>query len=43
LSKAQLKKAGEKLPDVVIGCAGGGSNLRGIAFPFVYDKINART
>ncbi len=39
-AKAQLKKAGEKLPDVVIGCAGGGSNFAGIAFPFVYDKIN---
>ena len=39
-AKAQLKKAGEKLPDVVIGCAGGGSNFAGIAFPFVYEKIN---
>jgi len=39
-AKAQLKKAGEKLPDIVIGCAGGGSNFAGIAFPFVYDKIN---
>ena len=25
-AKKQLEKAGEKLPDVVIGCAGGGSN-----------------
>ena len=39
-AKKQLKKAGEKLPDVVIGCAGGGSNFAGISFPFVYDKIN---
>lgn len=39
-AKAQLKKAGEKLPDVVIGCAGGGSNFAGIAFPFAYEKIN---
>jgi len=39
-AKAQLKKAGEKQPDVVIGCAGGGSNFAGLAFPFVYDKIN---
>jgi len=26
-------------PDVVIGCCGGGSNLAGIAFPFLRDKI----
>lgn len=39
-AKKQLKKAGEKLPDVVIGCAGGGSNFAGISFPFVYEKIN---
>jgi len=38
--KKQLEKFGEKTPDVVIGCAGGGSNFAGIAFPFVYDKIN---
>ncbi|MCE5186974.1 MAG: TrpB-like pyridoxal phosphate-dependent enzyme [Planctomycetaceae bacterium] len=39
-AKAQLKKIGERLPDVVIGCAGGGSNFAGIAFPFTADKIN---
>jgi tryptophan synthase beta chain len=38
-AKLQLKKAGEKGPDVVIGCAGGGSNFAGISFPFVADKI----
>ncbi|MGO9741114.1 MAG: TrpB-like pyridoxal phosphate-dependent enzyme [Roseiarcus sp.] len=26
-------------PDVVIGCAGGGSNFAGIAFPFLGEKI----
>jgi tryptophan synthase beta chain len=26
-------------PDIVIGCAGGGSNLAGIAFPFIGDKL----
>ncbi len=26
-------------PDVVIGCAGGGSNFAGFSFPFVRDKI----
>src|SRR5581483_11342393 len=31
---AQMEMAGE-YPDVVIGCAGGGSNFAGIAFPFL--------
>jgi len=39
-AQKQLALAGEKHPDVVIGCAGGGSNFAGIAFPFVLDKIN---
>src|SRR5512142_1544626 len=38
-AKKQLKIAGEKLPDIVIGCAGGGSNFAGLAFPFTADKI----
>ncbi len=40
-AKKQLKKIGE-YPDIIIGCAGGGSNFAGLAFPFVYDKINGR-
>jgi tryptophan synthase beta chain len=39
-AKKQLQIAGEKQPDVVIGCAGGGSNFAGLAFPFTLDKIN---
>jgi len=39
-AKKQLEVVGEKLPDVVIGCAGGGSNFAGLAFPFTADKIN---
>ncbi|RLB65699.1 MAG: TrpB-like pyridoxal phosphate-dependent enzyme [Deltaproteobacteria bacterium] len=39
-AKKQLEKAGEKQVDVVIGCAGGGSNFAGLAFPFICDKIN---
>ena len=39
-AKKQLKMAGEKLPDIVIACAGGGSNFAGLSFPFVADKIN---
>jgi tryptophan synthase beta chain len=38
-AKKQLEKIGEKQPDVVIGCAGGGSNFAGLAFPFVADKV----
>jgi len=32
---AQLQKAGEDLPDVVIAPFGGGSNFAGLAFPFL--------
>jgi len=39
-AKKQLEKIGEKKVDVVIACAGGGSNFAGISFPFVLDKIN---
>jgi tryptophan synthase beta chain len=39
-AKKQLAEVGVDKPDVVIGCAGGGSNFAGCAFPFVYDKIN---
>jgi tryptophan synthase beta chain len=34
-AKEQLEVAGEGAPDVVIGSCGGGSNLAGIALPFV--------
>lgn len=37
-SEAALKKIGE-YPDVVIGCAGGGSNLGGLIAPFMRDKL----
>ncbi len=36
--KKQMAKTGD-YPDVVIGCAGGGSNFAGLAFPFIADKI----
>ncbi len=39
-ARKQLEIAGERLPDIVIGCAGGGSNFAGLSFPFVYEKIN---
>ncbi len=34
----QMEMAGEE-PDIILGCAGGGSNFAGIAFPFVRRKI----
>src|SRR5947209_5243539 len=36
-AKDQLALAGESRPDIVIGSCGGGSNLGGIALPFVPD------
>lgn len=29
----------EETPDVIIGCAGGGSNFSGLVFPFVREKL----
>ncbi len=37
----QMAIAGD-YPDVVIGCAGGGSNFAGHCLPFVRDKINGK-
>ena len=37
-AKEQLALAGEEQPDVVVGCCGGGSNLGGLALPFVADE-----
>jgi tryptophan synthase beta chain len=36
----QMDMAGE-YPDVVIGCAGGGSNFAGFTFPFLYRNFSA--
>ncbi len=41
----ECKKQFEKInsyPDVVIGCAGGGSNFAGLSFPYIYDKIHGK-
>jgi tryptophan synthase beta chain len=40
-AQAQMELAGA-LPDVVIGCVGGGSNFAGLAFPFLREKIAGR-
>lgn len=38
-AEKQMEMAGE-MPDVVIGCFGGGSNFSGIAFPFLRHNIS---
>ena len=40
-AQKQMKILGE-YPDVVIGCAGGGSNFAGLTFPFICDKIHGK-
>lgn len=37
-AKRQLEMAGEEA-DIIIGCAGGGSNFAGLSFPFAADKL----
>ena len=39
-TQAALKKLGEKA-DVIIGCAGGGSNLAGLMAPFMGEKLRS--
>ncbi len=40
-TKKQMEKVGD-YPDVVIGCAGGGSNFAGLSFPYLCDKIHGK-
>ena len=40
-AKAALDKYGEK-PDIIIGCAGGGSNLGGLIAPFMGEKLKGK-
>ena len=40
-ARKQMEIAGE-YPDIIIGCVGGGSNLAGLCFPFVQDKVNGK-
>ncbi|OLS21069.1 MAG: Tryptophan synthase beta chain 1 [Candidatus Heimdallarchaeota archaeon LC_2] len=32
----------DNYPDIIIGCVGGGSNLAGLAYPFIKDKIEKK-
>ena len=40
-AQKQLEKIGD-YPDVVMGCAGGGSNFAGLCLPFARDKIHGK-
>jgi tryptophan synthase beta chain len=40
-AKKQLAKA-DDAADIVIGCAGGGSNFAGLSFPFAADKLSGK-
>ncbi len=40
-AKKQFEIAGD-YPDILIGCAGGGSNFAGFVFPFVPDKLGGK-
>ncbi len=40
-AKRQFELIGD-YPAIIIGCCGGGSNLGGVSFPFLQDKINGK-
>ncbi|MCM1546022.1 MAG: TrpB-like pyridoxal phosphate-dependent enzyme [Clostridiales bacterium] len=40
-TKTALEKIG-RTPDIIVGCAGGGSNLGGLIAPFMADKLQGR-
>jgi tryptophan synthase beta chain len=42
LEAQKQMKAARAVPDVIIGCVGGGSNFAGLSFPFVREKINGK-
>ena len=39
---AQLELAGAGMPDVIVGCVGGGSNFAGLVFPFLRAGADTR-
>ena len=41
-TKAALDKIGVK-PDIIVGCAGGGSNLGGLIAPFIAEKLEGKS
>jgi tryptophan synthase beta chain len=41
-ARLQMEMAGE-IPDVVVGCVGGGSNYAGLAYPFMAGRLRGET
>ncbi len=41
-AKAQMEMAGD-VPDVVVGCVGGGSNYGGLSYPFMAGRLRGET
>jgi len=41
-AKLQMEMAGE-VPDVIVGCVGGGSNYGGLAYPFMAGRLRGET
>lgn len=41
-TQTALKKIG-RTPDIIVGCAGGGSNLGGLIAPFMADKLQGKS
>jgi tryptophan synthase beta chain len=37
----QFEQAGDE-PDIIVGCVGGGSNMAGISFPFLGEKLRGK-
>ncbi len=42
-AKKQLEEIGEREPDYVVGCVGGGSNFAGLSYPFIYDRLRGKS
>jgi tryptophan synthase beta chain len=41
-AQVQMERVGA-MPDLVVGCVGGGSNFSGLAFPFMRDRLQGRS
>jgi tryptophan synthase beta chain len=42
LEAIEQMEGADAYPDIVIGCAGGGSNFAGLSFPFAADKLTGK-
>jgi len=41
-ARRQFQMSGERDPDLIVGCTGGGSNFAGLFLPFLRDKLSGR-